>query len=952
MSNVFEIFIQGVEDGFKKQAFPSDKLNCSGLEGECLNCALVYKISSRLFPHGWPNYNYNHTKDKSLWYNHKPAIARRAEYPKTAQLMADDMNTITLKVVQGSIIISSIDIHPIVIKIHNTTTTTTTITTTTSATTTTTGHTTATTTTGRPTTTTTSGTTATTSTGHGTTTTSTGHATTGSSSTTTTTTTSGSGTSSSTSGGDGGDNGENDLFGVNEKIWLGVGIGAAAVVGGIVCILFWFCWWFFHRASRSLAVYDIYDDDDDDDDDSGSDIEGNMIGAKKARRGLLGRGRNKGGRGAKGRGGTDIGSLSGGLGSRNGATESSRDLSYIDSLVVSDNPEYRPYLQYYSEDEESLKYQRQGSNQGMMSWPSLVMDEEKNRNKKGNSSSKNKKGGSRSGNSSKKTKEEHVSKSYGGLSQKAKRLAAAATKKKGRKKGNDDDADNEDGYDYDDEDDVRRKGGGGGGSLHRIESEGAKLGDDSRRLIWCNNRKAEKHAIAGTLLGMRIGRGATGDVFKGVTKYAGVVAIKVLKHNPLPMINSSTATCFEEFKYETAVARSIRHENVLQLHMVFLDNSGQLCLCMEYCGQGRLHDVIRSDTVALNGERIKKLLLGAAKGMYYLHNQKPKILHNVCVGHYIVIVSSYYMYIFCYLNYVNNSTTYYTHSLQIHNIFQELNTWNLLVTDDWECKVGGFGLHRLLKRLAASATSQPSSLPTSPSVSSRTSQHAAGSSSASATSSLTSTPSSSTYTTTTMTTSNNATTDSSNSYNNNNNTSHVTNNDNDNEKRPGTVGADVYAFGCIVWEVRAQYSILQIAFTIVLLMTYKLTPITNFQQMFTRQEVQEGTDLAKTIKQRRDKEREAQTKGEETLDEDDELGSNDGGSEDIDNVPRAYQDLIYECCNNVNNNNNNNNKQGMEDEGLTFRRVVEMVSAIRVYTPHDDDDDDNDSMSEGGSERY
>lgn len=63
--------------------------------------------------------------------------------------------------------------------------------------------------------------------------------------------------------------------------------------------------------------------------------------------------------------------------------------------------------------------------------------------------------------------------------------------------------------------------------------------------------------------------------------------------------------------------------------MVFTDASDQLCMSMEYMALGRLYDVVKNQSLFLDFEKIKKILIGASHAMAYLHNQHPRTVHGV-----------------------------------------------------------------------------------------------------------------------------------------------------------------------------------------------------------------------------------------------------------------------------------------------------------------------------------
>jgi len=77
-----------------------------------------------------------------------------------------------------------------------------------------------------------------------------------------------------------------------------------------------------------------------------------------------------------------------------------------------------------------------------------------------------------------------------------------------------------------------------------------------------------------------------------------------------------------------------------------------LCMTLEFCHKGSLHDCLNSPIEVINWPRILKVMESAAKGINCLHCWKPQIVHR------------------------------------------DLKSLNLLVDENWNVKVGDFGLSR------------------------------------------------------------------------------------------------------------------------------------------------------------------------------------------------------------------------------------------------------------------
>eukprot|EP00124_Ichthyophonus_hoferi_P004803 Ihof_evm1s582 gene=Ihof_evmTU1s582 len=138
-----------------------------------------------------------------------------------------------------------------------------------------------------------------------------------------------------------------------------------------------------------------------------------------------------------------------------------------------------------------------------------------------------------------------------------------------------------------------------------------------------------------------LGRGAFGVVYAGGL-YGSPVAIKMLH------INISNK---EEFVHEINVMRRLRHPNIV----LFLGATVQpdpLCIITELVGRGALMKVIEDPTEIIDRERLFHYALDIARGMNYLH-----------------------------------------HCGVIH---LDLTPNNVLVTENYICKVGDFGLSKVM----------------------------------------------------------------------------------------------------------------------------------------------------------------------------------------------------------------------------------------------------------------
>jgi hypothetical protein len=145
--------------------------------------------------------------------------------------------------------------------------------------------------------------------------------------------------------------------------------------------------------------------------------------------------------------------------------------------------------------------------------------------------------------------------------------------------------------------------------------------------------------------------GSYGDVYKA--RYRDmVVALKKLK--------LQTREFEREFQREIQLMKSMRHENiVLFLGAGTFKQDDCPFLVMEYMENGALASVLRNGEIPLTREREISFCLDVAKGMEFLHSQRPPRIHR------------------------------------------DLKSSNLLVSALWVVKIADFGCARLVKSLGA-----------------------------------------------------------------------------------------------------------------------------------------------------------------------------------------------------------------------------------------------------------
>jgi tRNA A-37 threonylcarbamoyl transferase component Bud32 len=121
--------------------------------------------------------------------------------------------------------------------------------------------------------------------------------------------------------------------------------------------------------------------------------------------------------------------------------------------------------------------------------------------------------------------------------------------------------------------------------------------------------------------GPRIGRGAYGEVYRGMYRETDV-AIKVLLEQDLPQ------KLIRSFKKEVAILKKLRHPNILQF-MGACTRPPNLCIVSEFVSKGSLFKLLhREPDIKLTLMAKVELAMQIAIGMNYLHTSKPPIIHG------------------------------------------------------------------------------------------------------------------------------------------------------------------------------------------------------------------------------------------------------------------------------------------------------------------------------------
>ncbi|KAJ8560609.1 hypothetical protein K7X08_022469 [Anisodus acutangulus] len=146
-------------------------------------------------------------------------------------------------------------------------------------------------------------------------------------------------------------------------------------------------------------------------------------------------------------------------------------------------------------------------------------------------------------------------------------------------------------------------------------------------------------------LGERIGLGSYGEVYRGEWHGTEVAVKKFLDQD-------ITGESLEEFRSEVRIMKRLRHPNVV-LFMGAVTRSPHLSIVTEFLHRGSLYRLLHRPNNQLDERRRLRMALDAARGMNYLHNCTPMIVHR------------------------------------------DLKSPNLLVDKNWVVKVCDFGLSRM-----------------------------------------------------------------------------------------------------------------------------------------------------------------------------------------------------------------------------------------------------------------
>jgi serine/threonine protein kinase/ABC-type branched-subunit amino acid transport system substrate-binding protein len=153
-----------------------------------------------------------------------------------------------------------------------------------------------------------------------------------------------------------------------------------------------------------------------------------------------------------------------------------------------------------------------------------------------------------------------------------------------------------------------------------------------RRLVRSVAEKQKSIIPRGDLvLKDRIGRGASGEVYKALFRGTEIAVKKIVTSNVSKDI-------IEAFELEVAVMCGLRHPNIIMFMGSCYDTTTQeMLLCMEFMGRGSLNDVIHNPNILLSYEMKLHLATQAAQGMNFLHMSSPPIIHHDLKSHNILL---------------------------------------------------------------------------------------------------------------------------------------------------------------------------------------------------------------------------------------------------------------------------------------------------------------------------
>jgi serine/threonine protein kinase len=145
--------------------------------------------------------------------------------------------------------------------------------------------------------------------------------------------------------------------------------------------------------------------------------------------------------------------------------------------------------------------------------------------------------------------------------------------------------------------------------------------------------QGSKIELKDVLIRERIGRGASGEVFKGFFK-GSEVAVKILFSDS---IGSDTLL---QFRKETGKMCTLRHPNIVIFMGSCIDaDQKKMVMVMEFCSKGSLYGLLHSKEASINDAMRYSLAHQIVRGLMYLH--ETNCIHCDLKSHNILLGDNY-----------------------------------------------------------------------------------------------------------------------------------------------------------------------------------------------------------------------------------------------------------------------------------------------------------------------
>ena len=129
---------------------------------------------------------------------------------------------------------------------------------------------------------------------------------------------------------------------------------------------------------------------------------------------------------------------------------------------------------------------------------------------------------------------------------------------------------------------------------------------------------------------VQIEKGSFGVIYEA--KWRGTkIAVKKLP-------SAMNDKLMKEFYQEAALMRALRHPNILQ-YLGVAQSGSDVCICMEFMSNGSLYRLLHRPDSSYSRRRIKAICMDTVRGMNYLHQQSPPIVHRDLKSHNLLVDS-------------------------------------------------------------------------------------------------------------------------------------------------------------------------------------------------------------------------------------------------------------------------------------------------------------------------